>query len=121
MAQVNGDRLSAGAHLDALVAERVFGWKNIERHAKEDYRGKKQDKAGRWRSARVPDYSSDARFASEIEERMRELKLLERYEKELSKIARNKGLPAGWASPDHRCRAALKAVKSSARLRLVKR
>ncbi|HEU4344217.1 MAG TPA: hypothetical protein VFU31_21885 [Candidatus Binatia bacterium] len=105
--------MPAGPRLDALIAERIFGWKDIERHS-QDYRGKKQDKAGRWRSARVPDYSSDARFASDIEQRMRELKRFERYEKELAKVARNKGLPAGWASPDQRCRAALKAVKRGA-------
>ena len=121
MAQVNEDRLPNGPQLDALVAEKIFGWKEIRRHNKSDYWGKKQDKAGRWRSARVPDYSSDARLASQIEERMKELKRFDRYETELSKIARHHGLPAGWALADQRCRAALKAIKSGAGFRLVKR
>jgi hypothetical protein len=123
MAQIDLDRLSAGPELDALVAERVFGWKDVKRHSRSesDYRGKKQDKAGRWRLARVPPYSIDPVLAYQIEERMKELNLLVRYQKELSKISRAKGLPADWASPDQRCRAALKTVKSGHTLRLVKR
>jgi hypothetical protein len=30
--------------------------------------------------------------------------------KELSKITRSKNIPSEWASPDQRCRAAIKAV-----------
>jgi hypothetical protein len=35
---------------------------------------------------------------------------LDRYQKELAKITRSKNIPSGWASPDQRCRAAIKAV-----------
>jgi hypothetical protein len=36
--------------------------------------------------------------------------VLEKYEKELAKITHAQNLPSGWASPDQRCRAAIKAV-----------
>jgi hypothetical protein len=41
---------------------------------------------------------------------MKQLRRLDRYEKELSKITRSKNIPSDWASPDQRCRAAIKAV-----------
>ena len=102
-----------GSELDAQVAERVMGWKDVRSKSKNDYWGKKQDRAGRWRSARVPDYSSEPGLAYDVEERIKELGLFERYTKELSKIVRTKGIPADWASPDQRCRAALKTVRSN--------
>ena len=41
---------------------------------------------------------------------MKQVGRLDRYEKELSKITRSKNIPSDWASPDQRCRAAIKAV-----------
>jgi hypothetical protein len=35
---------------------------------------------------------------------------LDRYQKELSKTAHTKNVPSEWATPDQRCRAAIKAV-----------
>jgi hypothetical protein len=35
---------------------------------------------------------------------------LDRYQKELSRITRAKSIPANWASPDQRCRAAIIAM-----------
>jgi hypothetical protein len=92
MAQINIDKVPAGPELDALTAERVFGWKSLHGH-KNDPWGKKKDKAGRWRSARVPDYSTEPTLVHEIEERMRDLGLFESYTRELSRMARAKGLP----------------------------
>src|ERR671915_565707 len=46
--------------------------------------GKKQDKLGRWRRARVPSYSSDPVHAYAIDERLKQLGRSERYLKELS-------------------------------------
>jgi hypothetical protein len=43
---------------------------------------------------------------------MRELGLSEQYERELAKIIKAQKLPAPWASPDQRCRAAVKTMKS---------
>jgi hypothetical protein len=103
-------KLLPGSELDAQVAERVMGWKDVRSKSKNDHWGKKQDRAGRWRSARVPDYSSEPGLAYDVEERIKELGLFERYTKELSEIVRTKGIPADWASPDQRCRAALKTV-----------
>jgi hypothetical protein len=53
----------------------------------------KQNKAGRWRKAKVPDYANDQRRVYVIDEQMRKLGRLERYNKELSKITKAKKLP----------------------------
>jgi hypothetical protein len=103
------EKLPPGPELDALTAQRVFGWKNVHKHDGALV-GKKQDKAGRWRSARVPSYSTDPVLAYAIDERMKQLGRLDRYQKELSKITRAKDIPSDWAPPDQRCRAAIKAV-----------
>jgi hypothetical protein len=52
----------------------------------------------------------DPLHAYAIEERMKQLGRLDRYQKELSKITRAKNVPSEWATPDQRCRAAIKAV-----------
>jgi hypothetical protein len=116
MARNNIDpgKVAAGPALDALVAEKVMGWKELRRQS-DRYWGKKQDKAGRWRSAPVDDYSCEPTAAATIEDRMRELGLFDRYEKELAKISHAQKLPSGWASPDQRCRAAIKAVGNQKR------
>ncbi len=44
--------------LNAAVASKVFGWKNV-RKREGKLIGKKQDKAGRWRPAKVPDFAND--------------------------------------------------------------
>lgn len=108
--RINPDKVPAGPELDALVAEQVMGWRDLKRQS-DRYWGKKQDKAGRWRRAAVDDYSYEPGAAYRIEERMRELGVVEKYEKELAKMTRALNLPSGWASPDQRCRAAIKAVK----------
>jgi hypothetical protein len=48
----------------------------------------------------VPAYSTDAGQAYAIDERMKELGRLERYDKELSKITKAKNLPPEWATPE---------------------
>jgi hypothetical protein len=111
MAQSAIDKIPPGPRLDALTAEKFFGWKNVQRHDG-TLVGKKQDKAGRWRSAKVPSYSTDSVHAYAIDERMKQLGKSERYQKELSKITRSKNLPHDWATPDQRARAALKAVRN---------
>ena len=104
------DNLPPGAELDTLTAQRVFGWKNVHKHDGALV-GKKQDKAGHWRTAKVPHYSTDPVSAYAIDECMRQLGRSEQYAKELSRIATAKKVPAGWASPDQRCRAAIKVVR----------
>jgi hypothetical protein len=111
MAQSNVDKLPAGDELNAVTAERVFGWIDIERREHQPW-GKRKDKAGRWRSARVPDYSTDPTYADDLEQRMNELGLLKQYLKELARISRSEGLPTDWAPPDQRCRAAVKVIRS---------
>jgi hypothetical protein len=103
------DKISPGPELDALTAERVFGWKNVHKH-EGALVGKKQDKAGHWRLAKVPYYSTNPVHAYSIEERIKQLGVLDRYQKEFAKITRSKDIPSDWASPDQRCRAAIKAV-----------
>jgi hypothetical protein len=110
MPQSNIDKTLPGPNLDALTAERVFGWKNVHKHAG-SLIGKKQDKAGHWRLAKVPSYSTNPIHAYSIEERMKQLGRLDRYLRELFRITRSKNIPSEWASPDQRCQAAIKAVR----------
>jgi hypothetical protein len=56
MAQLALDKIQPGPKLDALTAEKVFGWKNVHKH-EAALVSKKQDKAGHWRLAKVPYYS----------------------------------------------------------------
>jgi len=112
VAALNVDKISPGPELDTLVAEQVFGWKNVHRHQGTLY-GKKQDRLGRWRSAKVPNFSTSPAYASAIEERMKQLGLLERYNKDLSRMTPAKSLPSEWATPDQRCRAAINVIRES--------
>ena len=96
-----------GPKLDALTAEKVFGWKKVHKH-NGALLGRKQDKAGRWRRTKVPNYSTNPLHSYSVENRMQQLGRMDRYQ--LSKITRSKNIPSDWASPDQRCRAAIKAV-----------
>jgi hypothetical protein len=109
MAQSAIDRIPPGTKLDALTAEKVFGWKDVHKH-EGTLVGKKQDKAGRWRLAKVPYYSTNPVHAYSIEDQMKHLGRLSLFQKELAKITRSKNIPWDWASPDQRCRAAIKAM-----------
>jgi hypothetical protein len=109
MAQSAVDKIPPGPKLDALTAERVFGWKNVHKH-EGALVGKKQDKAGRWRLAKVPYYSTNSLHALSVEDRMKQLGRLDQFQKELAKITRSKNIPSDWACPDQRCRAAIKAM-----------
>jgi hypothetical protein len=104
------DKLPAGPELEALTAQKVFGWKNVHKNDGALV-GKKQDKAGRWRSAKVLHYFIDPVHAYVIDERMKQLGRSEQYAKELSRLAKAKKIAVEWASPDQRCRAAIKAVR----------
>ena len=88
----------------------MFGWKNVHKYENELV-GKKQDKAGRWRLAKVPNYSTNPVHALSVDDRTKQLGRLDRYQKELAKITRAADIPSDWASPDQRCRAAIKAVE----------
>ena len=109
MAQSTIDKIPPGPKLDALTAEKVFGWKNVHKH-EGSLVGKKQDKAGHWRLAKVPYYSTNPVHAYSIEDRMKQLACLDRYLRELFRITHAKNIPSEWASPDQRCRAAIKAM-----------
>jgi hypothetical protein len=109
MANKAPDKIPPGPKLDALTAEKVFGWKNVHKH-EGSLVGKKQDKAGHWRRAKVPNYSTNPLHSYSVENRMKQLGRLDRYQRELAEITRSKNIPSDWASPDQRCRAAIKAV-----------
>ena len=109
MVQPALDKIPPGAQLDTLTAEKVFGWKNVHKHGG-SLVGKKQDKAGRWRLAKVPYFSTNPVHTYLIEERMKQLGRLDRYQKELLKLTHAKNVPSEWATPDQRCRAAIKAI-----------
>ncbi|HEY1266312.1 MAG TPA: hypothetical protein VGH16_03585 [Candidatus Binatia bacterium] len=103
--------LKPGPELDALVAEAVMGWKDVRRESGgAGYRGKKPDKLGRFRNARVPPYSTEPREAAAIGARLEALGRCGKFSKELQKSTHAKGVPAEWAPPAELCRAALKAV-----------
>ena len=102
-------RILNGPALNAATAEKVFGWKDVQRSGGELI-GKKQDKAGRWRTAKVPAYATDPIHAYAIDERMKQLGRWERYDKELFRITKAKNLPRDWATPEQRSRAAIKAL-----------
>jgi hypothetical protein len=104
-------RDSGDSKLTAAVATKVFGWKNVH---KRDGKliGKRQDKAGRWRRAKVPDYANDQRQSYAIDERMKQLGRTARYLKELAKITKATNLPSEWATAEQRSRAALKALET---------
>ena len=99
------DKMEACRELDALVAERVMGWLKHERYG----------------LISVPPYSTDISAAWQMEDRIAELGLIEEYCFQLNSIA-NAHLdrdyfrqPQRWqlihATPEDRCRAALKAVE----------
>jgi hypothetical protein len=100
-------KIPSVAELNALVAERVMGWKNVQRQDGR-YWGRKQDKAGRWRRAAVRNYCENPADAYLVDERIKQLGLVKKYVKEL---ANAKKIPVEWASPDQRCRAALNIVR----------
>jgi hypothetical protein len=50
MARLTIDRMPPGPKLDALTAEKVFGWQKVHKH-QGALVGRKQDKAGRWRTS----------------------------------------------------------------------
>ena len=80
MSKKTSDKTPSGPQLDTLTAQKVFGWKNVHQHGSEIV-GKKQDKAGRWRSARVPSFSTDPVLAYAIDDRMKQLGRADRYQK----------------------------------------
>ena len=95
--------------LSAVTAEKVFGWKDVHKYDGELI-GKKRDKAGRWRKAKVPAYASDPVHAYAIEDRVKQLGRWDRYDKELSRITKADNLPRDWATPEQKSRAAIKVV-----------
>jgi hypothetical protein len=111
MAQMAIDKILPGPKLDALTAEKVFGWRNVHQNDDRDgFYGKRQDKAGYWRLAKVPPYSTNFLNAYSIEGRMERLGRLDRYLRQLFRITHANNIPSAWASPEQRCRAAIKAM-----------
>jgi hypothetical protein len=79
MAQMAIDKSLPGPKLDALTAEKVFGWRNVHQNDDRDgFYGKRQDKAGYWRLAKVPQYSTNFLNAYSIEGQMEQLGRLDR-------------------------------------------
>jgi hypothetical protein len=88
MAQSGIDKISPGPKLDALTAEKVFGWRKVHKH-QGSLVGRKQDKAGRWRLAKVPGYSTNVGHAHAIEDQMKRLGRFDQYWSELQRYARS--------------------------------
>jgi hypothetical protein len=109
MAQMAIDKIPPGLKLDALTAEKVFGWRNVHQHDG-CLVGKKQDKLGRCST----EYESSG-FVEKLgtlaeRQRMKQLGRSEKYLRELSELTSAKNVPPEWATPDQRCRAAIKAM-----------
>jgi len=66
MAQSVLDKIPPDPELDALTAEKLFGWKDVHKH-EGTLVGKKQDRAGRWRLAKVRYYSTNPVHTYSIE------------------------------------------------------
>jgi hypothetical protein len=101
---------STDSDLTTETAEKVFGWRSVHKHDGKLV-GKKPDKLGRWRTANVPDYAKDTVQSFTIDERMKQLGCSELYQKELARETTAAKLPEGWATPEQRCKAALKALR----------
>jgi hypothetical protein len=101
----------SSTELNTAVAQRVFDWKQVQSNDGELI-GKKQDKLGRWRTAKVSDYANDPVQPYAIDERMKQVGCSERYLKELSKITKVNKLPPEWATPEQRSKAAIKVLGS---------
>ena len=97
--------------LTKAIAEKFCGWKSVRKYLGAMI-GRKPDRAGHWRKAKVPNYAGDQRFAYAIDDRIKTLKMWDRYIKELTKITASKNLPPEWASPQQRCQAALKVIRA---------
>jgi hypothetical protein len=97
MAQSAIDKIPPGLKLDALTAEKVFVWQKVHMH-QGSLVGRKQDKAGHWRRATVPNYSTNPLHSYSVENRMKELGRIDRYEKELPKLTRSENIPSDWAT-----------------------
>jgi hypothetical protein len=72
--------------LDVLTAEKVFGWQKVHTSIKVRLSVRSKIRPGRWRSAKVPSYSTDSVQAYVIDERVKQLGKSERYHREISKI-----------------------------------
>ena len=73
----------SGEQLAKAIAETIFGWKKVHKYGGQ-LLGKKQDKAGRWRKYKVPDYANDPRHAYAINTHMEQMACGERYNDELN-------------------------------------
>ena len=102
-------RVLSGEQLAKAIAETIFGWKDVHKYGGQ-LLGKRQDRAGRWRKYKVPDYANDPRLAYAIDARMEQIACWERYNDELIRIAMAHNLPPEWATPEQRYRAALRAL-----------
>jgi hypothetical protein len=96
--------------LNAEIAESVFGWESVHSHEGELI-GKKPDRLGRMRTAKVPDYAGDPKQASAIDERMNHLGKEALYTKALARLTQKEKLPVEWATPEQRVRAALTVIR----------
>jgi hypothetical protein len=68
------DKIPIGPKLDALTAEKIFGWRNVHQH-------KDRGGLGHWRLGKVLNYSTNPAHAYSIDERMEQIGRFDRYQK----------------------------------------
>jgi hypothetical protein len=71
-----------GPKLDALTAEKFFSWQKVHKH-QGGLVGRKQDKAGHRRRAKVPSYSTNLLHSYSVENRMKQLGRSDQYQPQL--------------------------------------
>jgi hypothetical protein len=109
MAKKQKQESHRGSRLNAALAETVFGWKDVH-FQRGGLIGKKPDKLGRLRPAKVPDYAGDPSQGYAIDERMKLLGKAAEYLKQLAVMTRANKLPLDWATSEQRSRAAIAAM-----------
>ena len=104
------NRALSGAQLAQVTAEKIFGWKSVQKHASELI-DKKQDRAGRWRTGQVPNYNNGQRQAYAIDERVSSLDGGSGTTTSFLELPKVKNLSPEWATHEQSSRAARKIFR----------
>lgn len=108
---MNIDEMQAGCEMDCIIAEKIFGWEDAswdrEAHCHTGHPNKEH-----YRYEQVPEYSTDIAAAWEVEEEIKNkgIRMQADYITELTLTVGPGKFEMVHATPEQRCKAALKAV-----------